>query len=47
MSKVKRIENIKKLLKEIEPFIKPKKYIRYSTAGKWMLTKDLICQREK
>ena len=36
--KVKRVENFKDLMDEIKPFIKRKKYIRYSTAGKWILT---------
>ncbi|MBA7541383.1 hypothetical protein ES705_33695 [subsurface metagenome] len=42
MEQKKRIENIKLLIEEIKPFIKPKKYIRYSTAGKWTLTELLI-----
>ncbi|GAF85990.1 unnamed protein product, partial [marine sediment metagenome] len=29
------------IMEEIEPFIKKRKYIQYSTAGKWILTKDL------
>jgi len=40
--KVKRIENFKHLMDEIKPFIKPKKYIRYSTDGKWTLTRLLV-----
>jgi len=35
-----RIENFKDLMEEIKPFIKPKKYIRYSTAGMWRLTEE-------
>lgn len=35
-----RVENFKYLMEEIKPFIRPKKYIRYSTAGKWGLTKE-------
>jgi len=54
-----RSKNFKKLIEEIEPFIKPKKYVRYSTAGKWTLTelledgetyiinKNLKCQKEE
>jgi len=38
-----RTSNFKKLMDEIEPFIKkPKKYIRYSTAGKWTTSELLI-----
>jgi len=40
MNKIKN-KDFKKLIEEIEPFIKPKKYVRYSTAGKWTLTKLL------
>ena len=39
---IKRVENFKDLMDEIKPFIKPKKYIRYSTAGKWILSRSLI-----
>lgn len=39
--KTKRIKNIKGLMKKIKPFVKPNKYIRYSTAGKWTLTEML------
>lgn len=45
----KRIKNsnFKKLMEEIEPFIEPKKYIRYSTAGRWTLTELLIEKEDK
>jgi len=38
-------KKFKKLMEEIKPFIKPKKYIRYSTAGKWVLTK-FLCEKK-
>ena len=34
--------NFKKLMEEIGPFTKPKKYIRYSTDGKWTTSELLI-----
>jgi len=36
-----RNKNFKELMEEIKPFIKLRKYIRYSTAGKWILIRDL------
>lgn len=38
----KRIENIKLLMEEIKQFIKLKKWIQYSTAGKWTTSELLI-----
>ncbi len=35
-----RVKNFKYLMEEIKPFIKPKKYIGYSTDGKWELTEE-------
>jgi len=35
-----RFKNFKYLMEEIKPFIKPKKYIKYSTAGVWRLTEE-------
>ena len=37
----------KDIIKEIEPFIKPKKYIQYSTAGKWTIFEFLIEEDEQ
>ena len=37
-----RITKFKFLIKEIEPFIRSKKYIEYSTAGKWIDSETLI-----
>jgi hypothetical protein len=37
-----RIESFKKLMEEIRPFIKERKYIQYSTAGKWTTSESLM-----